>query len=68
MRPRAFVLAYLLGACHTPTEPSAVVPQCTLTSAGVGPVVHLCYRPCPPGAQAFAAGAELDFTTDYLCT
>lgn len=61
----AFLLALI--ACHAPTAPE-VIAQCTLTSAGFGPVVHLCYRPCPPGAEAFAAGAELAYTTAYLCT
>lgn len=63
-------LAFLLAAiaCRAPTAPE-VIAQCTLTPPPDGfSVVHLCYRPCPPGAQAFAAGAELAYTTEYLCS
>ncbi len=65
---RRLTLAFLLAltACRSPTAPE-VVPECTISTPASGLLVHLCYRPCPPGAEAFARGAELLYTTEYLC-
>lgn len=59
----ALSLLMLAASCHSPTAPEPPLAACSLTI----PNGSLCFRPCPPGTDAWAVGAGLAYSPSYQC-
>lgn len=59
----ALAVLGLAVACKSPTAPAPQLASCSLTL----PNGALCFRPCPPGTEAWAIGSTLPYSPTYQC-